>query len=72
MYKQVCDVEVNGLVEKSEIVFRLIDGEMKGGLYLEIGRDRNGYVIVGMVDEGGYGDWWVLGEGKEMFKGEVN
>lgn len=46
-------VQLNGLLENTQIVFTFIDGEMKPAFYFEIPRDTNRYLILGILDEAG-------------------
>lgn len=47
-------VQLNGLLENTQIVFTFIDGDMKPAFYFEIPRDTNRYLILGILDEAGY------------------
>lgn len=44
-------VQLNGLLENTQIVFTFIDGDMKPAFYFEIPRDTNQYLILGILDE---------------------
>lgn len=47
-------VQLNGLLENTQIVFTFIDGDMKPAFYFEIPRDTNRYFILEILDEAGY------------------
>lgn len=57
-------VQLNGLLENTQIVFTFIDGDMKPAFYFEIPRDTNRYLILGIFDEAGYPHCCPLGQPK--------
>lgn len=54
IYNYLSHVQLNGLLENTQIVFTFIDGDMKPAFYFEIPRDTNRYLIRGILDEAGY------------------
>lgn len=60
-------VQLNGLLENTQIVFTFIDGDMKPAFYFEIPRDTNRYLILGILDEAGYSHCCLLVQPKQMF-----
>lgn len=54
IYNYLSHVQLNGLLENTQIVFTFIDGDMKPAFYFEIPRDTNRYLILGILDEAGY------------------
>ena len=58
-------VQLNGLLENTQIVFTFIDGDMKPAFYFEIPRDTNRYLILGILDEAGYPHCCLLGQPKQ-------
>lgn len=65
-------VQLNGLLENTQIVFTFIDGDMKPAFYFEIPRDTNRYLILGILDEAGYPHCCLLGQPKQMFNPQLN
>lgn len=65
-------VQLNGLLENTQIVFTFIDGDMKPAFYFEIPRDTNRYLILGILDEAGYSHCCLLGQPKQMFNPQLN
>lgn len=65
-------VQLNGLLENTQIVFTFIDGNMKPAFYFEIPRDTNRYLILGILDEAGYLYCCLLGQPKQMFNPQLN
>lgn len=53
IYNYLSHVQLNGLLENTQIVFTFIDGDMKPAFYFEIPRDTNRYLILGILDEAG-------------------
>lgn len=53
IYNYLSHVQLNGLLENTQIVFTFIDGYMKPAFYFEIPRDTNRYLILGILDEAG-------------------
>lgn len=53
IYNYLSHVQLNGLLENTQIVFTFIDGDMKPAFYFEIPRDTNRYLILGILDESG-------------------
>lgn len=53
IYNYFSHVQLNGLLENTQIVFTFIDGDMKPAFYFEIPRDTNRYLILGILDEAG-------------------
>lgn len=53
IYNYLSHVQLNGLLENTQIVFTFIDGDMKPAFYFEIPRDTNRYLILGIPDESG-------------------
>lgn len=53
IYNYLSHVQLNGLLENTQIVFTFIDGDMKPAFYFEIPRDTNRYLILGIPDEAG-------------------
>lgn len=51
IYNYPSHVQLNGLLENTQIVFTFIDGDMKPAFYFEIPRDPNMYLILGILDE---------------------
>lgn len=54
IYNYLSHVQLNGLLENTQIVFTFIDGYIKPAFYFEIPRDTNRYLILGILDEAGY------------------
>lgn len=48
IYNYLSHVQLNGLLENTQIVFTFIDGDMKLAFYFEIPRDTNRYNITTM------------------------
>lgn len=48
IYNYLSHVQLNGLLENTQIVFTFIDGDMKPAFYFEIPRDTNRYNITTM------------------------
>lgn len=48
IYNYLSHVQLNGLLENTQIVFTFIDGDMKPAFYFEIPRDTNRYNIITM------------------------
>lgn len=67
IYNYLSHVQLNGLLENTQIVFTFIDGDMKPAFYFEIPRDTNRYLILGILDEAGYPHCCLLGQPKQMF-----
>lgn len=65
-------VQLNGLLENTQIVFTFIDGDMKPAFYFEIPRDINRYLILGILDEAGYSHCCLLVQPKQMFNPQLN
>lgn len=65
-------VQLNGLLENTQIVFTFIDGDMKPAFYFEIPRDTNRYLILGILDEAGYLHCCLLCQPKQMFNPQLN
>lgn len=65
-------VQLNGLLENTQIVFTFIDGDMKPAFYFEIPRDTNRYLILGILDETGYSHCCLLVQPKQMFNPQLN
>lgn len=65
-------VQLNGLLENTQIVFTFIDGDMKPAFYFEIPRDTNRYLILEILDEAGYPHCCLLGQPKQMFNPQLN
>lgn len=65
-------VQLNGLLENTQIVFTFIDGDMKPAFYFEIPRDTNRYLILRILDEAGYPHCCLLGQPKQMFNPQLN
>ena len=65
-------VQLNGLLENTQIVFTFIDGDMKPAFYFEIPRDTNRYFILGILDESGYSHCCLLVQPKQMFNPQLN
>lgn len=65
-------VQLNGLLENTQIVFTFIDGYMKPAFYFEIPRDTNRYLILGILDEAGYPHCCLLGQPKQVFNPQLN
>lgn len=65
-------VQLNGLLENTQIVFISIDGYMKPAFYFEIPRDTNRYLILGILDEAGYPHCCLLGQPKQVFNPQLN
>lgn len=65
-------VQLNGLLENTQIVFTFIDGDMKPAFYFEIPRDTNRYLILGILDEAGYSHYCLLVQPKQMFNPQLN
>lgn len=65
-------VQLNGLLENTQIVFTFIDGDMKPAFYFEIPRDTNRYLILGILDEAGYSHCCLLVQPKQMFNPQLN
>lgn len=61
IYNYLSHVQLNGLLENTQIVFTFIDGDMKPAFYFEIPRDTNRYLILGILDEAGYSHCCLLG-----------
>lgn len=70
--KLLSHVQLNGLLENTQIVFTFIDGDMKPAFYFEIPRDTNRYLILGILDEAGYPHCCLLGQPKQMFNPQLN
>ena len=52
IYNYLSHVQLNGLLENTEIVYVLFNGdEPKPGFYFEIPKDPNMYLILGILDE---------------------
>lgn len=51
IYNYLSHVQLNGLLENTQIVFTFIDGYMKPAFYFEIPKDPNMYLILGILDE---------------------
>lgn len=51
IYNYLSHVQLNGLLENTQIVFTFIDGYMKPAFYFEIPRDTNRYLILGILDD---------------------
>lgn len=51
IYNYLSHVQLNGLLENTQIVFTFIDGYMKPAFYFEIPRDTNRYLILGILDK---------------------
>lgn len=51
IYNYLSHVQLNGLLENTQIVFTFIDGYMKPAFYFEIPRDTNRYLILGFTEE---------------------
>lgn len=62
IYNYLSHVQLNGLLENTQIVFTFIDGDMKSAFYFEIPRDTNRYLILGILDEAGYSHCCLLGQ----------
>lgn len=54
IYNYLSHVQLNGLLENTQIVFTFIDGDMKPAFYFEIPRDTNRYLILGILNEEAY------------------
>lgn len=67
IYNYLSHVQLNGLLENTQIVFTFIDGYMKPAFYFEIPRDTNRYLILGILDEAGYPHCCLLGQPKQVF-----
>ncbi len=65
-------VQLNGLLENTQIIFTFIDGDMKPAFYFEIPRDTNQYLILGILDEAGYPHCCLLCQPKQMFNPQLN
>lgn len=65
-------VQLNGLLENTQIVFTFIDSDMKPAFYFEIPRDTNRYLILGILDEAGYPHCFLLSQPKQMFNPQLN
>lgn len=65
IYNYLSHVQLNGLLENTQIVFTFIDGDMKPAFYFEIPRDTNRYLILGILDEVGYPHCCLLGQPKQ-------
>lgn len=65
-------VQLNGLLENTQIVFTFIDGDMKPAFYFEIPRDTNRYLILGILDEAGYSHCCLLVQPKQRFNPQLN
>lgn len=73
IYNYLSHVQLNGLLENTQIVFTFIDGDMKPAFYFEIPRDTNRYLILGILDEAGYPHCCLLlGQPKQMFNPQLN
>lgn len=72
IYNYLSHVQLNGLLENTQIVFAFIDGDMKPAFYFEIPRDTNRYLILGIIDEAGYPYCCLLGQPKQMFNPQLN
>lgn len=72
IYNYLSHVQLNGLLENTQIVFTFIDGYMKPAFYFEIPRDTNRYLILGILDEAGYLHCCLLGQPKQMFNPQLN
>lgn len=72
IYNYLSHVQLNGLLENTQIVFTFIDGDMKPAFYFEIPRDTNRYLILGILDEAGYPHCCLLGQPKQMFNLTLN
>lgn len=48
IYNYLSHVQLNGLLENTQVVFTFIDGDMKPAFYFEIPRDTNRYNITTM------------------------
>lgn len=75
-YNYLSHVQLNGLLENTQIVFTFIDGDidgdMKPAFYSEIPRDTNRYLILGILDEAGYPYCCLLCQPKQMFNPQLN
>lgn len=72
IYNYLSHVQLDGLLENTQIVFTFIDGYMKPAFYFEIPRDTNRYLILGILDEAGYPHCCLLGQPKQMFNPQLN
>lgn len=72
IYNYLSHVQLNGLLENTQIVFTFIDGDMKPAFYFEIPRDTNRYLILGILDEAGYPHCCLLGQPKQMFNPQLS
>ena len=84
IYNYLSHVQLNGLLENTQIVFTFIDGHMKPAFYFEIPRDTNRYLILGILDdtnrylilgildEAGYPHCCLLGQPKQRFNPQLN
>ena len=65
-------VQLNGLLENTQIVFTFIDGDMKPAFYFEIPRDTNRYLILVVLDDVGCPHCCLLCQPKQMFNPQLN
>lgn len=73
IYNYLSHVQLNGLLENTQIVFTFIDGDMKPAFYFEIPRDTNRYLILGILDEAGYSHCCLLVvQPKQVFNPQLN
>lgn len=64
IYNYLSHVQLNGLLENTQIASIFIDDDMKLAFYFEIPRDTNQYFILGIVDKAGYSRCCLLSQPK--------
>lgn len=73
IYNYLSHVQLNGLLENTEIVHVSFNGdEPKPGFYFEIPKDTNRYLILGVLDDVGCPHCCLLSQPKQMFNPQLN